>query len=52
MISTRDETLEHVEQVGFYWVLGLLVVGAAGLAGVTLLAFGALQGLAAVLAGI
>jgi hypothetical protein len=52
MISTRDETLEHVEQLGFYWVLGILAVGAVGLAGLTLLAFEALRGVAALLTGI
>ena len=43
--------LEHVEEVGFYWVVGMIAVSVVGFAIMLFLAFQALRGVGAILGG-
>lgn len=43
--------LEHVEEVGFYWVAGVIAVALIAFAAILLLAFPALRGFGALLGG-
>jgi hypothetical protein len=50
--KSDHETLEHVEEVGFYSVIGMIVVAVLGLAGILAVSIKALSGFAALLAGL
>jgi len=45
----EQSKLEHAEEIGFYWVAGIIMIALIGLGAMLLLAFPALRGVGALL---